>query len=45
MIFAKENVSNNSFNVDKDDNSVMRSDEQYKQIFEEAGFQIVKHMY
>jgi len=45
MIFAKENVHDHGFFVDKDDNSVVRSDKLYFEIFEEAGFDVVRHMY
>ena len=45
MIFVKENVHDSGFYVDKDDNSVVRSDRIFQDIFEEAGFQVVKHIY
>lgn len=45
MIFAKENVHDSGFYVDKEDNSVVRSDKLFFEIFEEAGFKVVKHMY
>ena len=45
MIFAKENVHDSGFYVDKDDNSVVRSDKLYFEIFEEAGFDVVRHLY
>jgi hypothetical protein len=38
MIFAKENVHDDTFYVDKDDNSVVRSDKILQEIFAEAGF-------
>ena len=45
MIFVKENVSSGGFNVDKDDNSVMRSDAHFEEIFELAGLEVLKHTY
>ena len=45
MIFAKENVHDTGFYVDKDDNSVVRSDTLYLELFQEAGFEVLKHMY
>lgn len=45
MIFVKENVHESSFYVDKDDNSVVRSDDLFQEIFEKAGFTVVKHIY
>lgn len=45
MLFVKENVHDTGFYVDKDDNSVVRSDKLFEQIFEQAGFTVVKHIY
>eukprot|EP00347_Sterkiella_histriomuscorum_P023272 403335282 len=45
LIFVKENVHESSFYVDKDDNSVVRSDQIFQDIFEQAGFIVVKHVY
>lgn len=45
MIFVKENVHETGFYVDKDDNSVVRSDKLFQEIFEQAGFIVVKHIY
>ena len=45
MIFVKENVHDIGFYVDKDDNSVVRSDKLFEELFEEAGFTVVKHIY
>jgi protein N-terminal methyltransferase len=45
MVFVKENVHDTSFYVDKDDNSVVRSDKLFQEIFEQAGFTVVKHIY
>ena len=45
MIFAKENVHDDGFYVDKDDNSVVRSDRLYQELFDEAGFVVEKHIY
>jgi len=43
LIFVKENVSGGpKFIVDKSDNSVMRTSEQFKAIFEDAGFQVLQ---
>lgn len=38
IVFVKENVHESGFYVDKDDNSVVRSDKIFQEIFEEAGF-------
>jgi protein N-terminal methyltransferase len=45
MVFVKENVHDDGFYVDKDDNSVVRSDLIFNEIFEKAGFTVVKHKY
>jgi protein N-terminal methyltransferase len=45
MIFVKENVHDSGFYVDKDDNSVIRSDKLFQELFEQAGFTVVKHIY
>ena len=45
MLFVKENVHDESFYVDKLDNSVVRSDKLFGQLFEAAGFTAVKHIY
>ena len=42
VLIAKENVHDESFYVDKDDNSVVRSIKIFEEIFEEAGFMVVK---
>lgn len=38
MIFVKENVSDKGFYLDKTDNSLVRSDQHFMTLFEEAGF-------
>ncbi|CDW75016.1 methyltransferase-like protein 11a [Stylonychia lemnae] len=43
LLICKENVHDDSFYVDKEDNSVIRSDKLFQEIFEEEGFCIVKH--
>jgi len=45
MVFVKENVHDTSFHVDKKDNSVVRSDKLFQELFEKAGFTVVKHLY
>lgn len=46
LVFVKENVHTpGGFYVDKDDNSVVRSDTMFQEIFEQAGFVAVKHIY
>lgn len=45
MVFVKENVHDTGFYVDKDDNSVVRSDAIFEELFERAGFSVVKHIY
>ena len=45
MVFVKENVHDTSFYVDKEDNSVVRSDKLFQELFEKAGFTVVKHVY
>ena len=45
MIFAKENVHDTGFYLDKDDNSVVRSDKIFEELFEQAGLQVVAHIY
>ena len=45
MVFIKENVHDHGFYVDKDDNSVVRSDKLFQEIFEKAGFTPIKHIY
>eukprot|EP00347_Sterkiella_histriomuscorum_P022135 403331558 len=45
LLVAKENVHDEGFYVDKEDNSVVRSDKIYQEIFEEAGFMVVKQQY
>lgn len=45
MIFIKENVHDTGFYVDKEDNSVVRSDKLFEALFERAGFSVVKHIY
>lgn len=45
MVFVKENVHDSSFYVDKEDNSVIRSDRLFEELFEKAGFTVVRHVY
>jgi protein N-terminal methyltransferase len=45
MMFVKENVHDFGFYVDKEDNSVVRSDKLFESLFERAGFTVVKHIY
>ena len=45
MVFIKENVHDHGFYVDKEDNSVVRSDKLFQEIFEKAGFTAIKHIY
>ena len=45
MVFVKENVHDSGFYVDKDDNSVIRSDKLFQELFEQAGFTVIKHIY
>lgn len=45
MIFVKENVHDTGFYVDKDDHSVIRSDKLFEELFEQAGFTIIRHVY
>ena len=45
LIFVKENVAGSSFILDRSDNSVMRTDEQFNAIFEDAGYTILKKFY
>lgn len=45
MVFIKENVHDTSFYVDKDDNSVVRNDKMFEELFEQAGFTVMKHIY
>mmetsp|Transcript_28719 Transcript_28719/g.82531 ORF Transcript_28719/g.82531 Transcript_28719/m.82531 type:complete len:311 (-) Transcript_28719:33-965(-) len=46
LICVKENVVNNGgkFMVDREDNSISRTDEQYKAVFERAGLRLVHQM-
>jgi len=39
---VKENVSGDTFLLDKSDNSVMRSNAQFMAIFEKAGYQVMQ---
>ena len=40
-IFFKENTVTSGFVLDKDDNSITRSDAQYRQLFRDAGMELV----
>ena len=41
-LFFKENiVTSTGFVLDKEDNSITRSDAQYKELFQEAGMELV----
>ena len=37
-MFVKENVENEQFMIDKDDNSIMRTEKHFAAMFELAGF-------
>ena len=39
-IFAKENISNKSFFVDKSDCCIFRTDSMYRKIFKESGLEV-----
>ena len=41
MVFVKENVHGGTFLLDKSDNSVMRTNEQFLALFEEAEYQVM----
>jgi protein N-terminal methyltransferase len=41
LIFVKENVQPEKFLVDREDNSIMRTDEHFKYLFENAGLEIL----
>lgn len=41
-MFVKENVALGKFKVDKDDNSVMRTEPQFRAMFENAGLEILE---
>ena len=45
MLFVKENVAEEGFYVDKSDNSVMRADRMFIHLFQEAGFEVMRHQY
>ena len=45
LIFVKENVAAGDFIVDKDDNSIMRTEKHFTTMFEEAGFKILTQFY
>lgn len=45
LIFVKENVSRDRFLIDKQDNSVMRTKEQFDALFEDAGLEILTFFY
>jgi protein N-terminal methyltransferase len=44
-MFVKENVESQQFLIDKDDNSIMRTEKHFSTMFEEAGFQILSQFY
>jgi len=41
LLFVKENVSRDRFLIDKQDNSVMRTKEQFDALFEDAGLEVL----
>jgi len=45
LIFVKENVNAGKFLIDREDNSIMRTEEHFRALFEEAGYQILKQFY
>ena len=45
MIFVKENVHDTGFYVDKSDNSVVRSNKLFEELFEQMGLTVVRHIY
>ena len=38
LMFVKENVNKDIFLVDREDNSIMRTDKHFQALFEDAGF-------
>lgn len=42
-IFLKENVSDDLLYIDEEDNCIFRTDEMLVEMFEKAGFKILKH--
>ena len=45
LLFVKENVHEGTFLLDKDDNSIMRTTDHFKALFQEAGFKILDQFY
>ncbi len=45
LIFVKENVCRDRFLIDKQDNSVMRTQEQFDALFEDAGLETLTQFY
>mmetsp|Transcript_43474 Transcript_43474/g.31298 ORF Transcript_43474/g.31298 Transcript_43474/m.31298 type:complete len:98 (+) Transcript_43474:501-794(+) len=43
IVFIKENIYDDGFVHDKDDNSVVRSDQHFRAIFKEAGYEVLAH--
>jgi protein N-terminal methyltransferase len=45
LLFVKENVNSEKFLVDREDNSIMRTNSHFEALFEEAGLQVLKQFY
>eukprot|EP00349_Pseudokeronopsis_sp_Brazil_P003754 CAMPEP_0202960712 /NCGR_PEP_ID=MMETSP1396-20130829/4869_1 /ASSEMBLY_ACC=CAM_ASM_000872 /TAXON_ID= /ORGANISM="Pseudokeronopsis sp., Strain Brazil" /LENGTH=80 /DNA_ID=CAMNT_0049680111 /DNA_START=601 /DNA_END=843 /DNA_ORIENTATION=- len=45
LIVVKENVNDKGFLLDKDDNSVLRDNRYFMEMFDQAGFSVIKHQY
>lgn len=45
IIIIKENVSDSGVIEDENDSSIARSDSIFKEIFEKAGLDVIKHIY
>ena len=45
LLFVKENVAADEFIVDKDDNSIMRTEKHFSAMFEEAGYTILTQFF
>ena len=42
LLFVKENVHTDNFLVDREDNSIMRTQQHFEAIFEDAGFRVLR---
>lgn len=45
LVFVKENVSGSSFILDREDNSVMRTEKQFSALWLDSGYTIVKQFF